>query len=194
MTLERRTPLIRKTPLARSEFKRSTNPMQRGGALPRRREKPRKHVNETLRARYKAENGTCELIESFPGRGRKSVLTFAGETGRSEQVFFINTRGQLARECHHVFSGIQGLPRYDELWNLIHLSPIVHLWCEKYADDSLSLCITLKRLKGEFDRRRVEEVLTGGSRHVDLGYWLSSRKPRWAFVLPVWEGLCRELA
>ncbi len=192
MTLSRRTPLTRNTPLARTEFKRSTNPMQRGGPLPRRRENPRKHVSDTFRAAYKASNPYCELVESFPSHGRKSVLTFDGATGRNEQIFYVNRFNETARECHHITGGIQGLPRYDELWNLIHVSPIVHKWCETYADDSLALCITLKRSKQEFDRQRVEEVLSGGARHVDLGEWLSERKPRWPFVLPVWEQLCRD--
>ncbi len=194
MTLNRRTPLIRKTPLNRgtSELKRSPF-AHRSAPLPRRREKPRKHVNDTFRASYKANFPDCELASSFPHDGKWSVIPWEGATGKRLPDVRIRRFDEPALELHHLLGGLQGNVRHDELSLVIHLSLAAHLWAERFVPDGLALGLAAKRLKGEFDQARVEQVLSCESQ--GLGVWLSAEKwrPRWAFVLPVWERLCREL-
>ncbi len=68
MTLDRKTPLIRKTPLKRTELKRGKSELKRSpfqhrsGPLPRRREKPRPLSNADLYESYRQRFGDrCEV-------------------------------------------------------------------------------------------------------------------------------------
>lgn len=196
MTLQRKTPLTRQTSqpsgiahnTPRSELKRSP--------LPRRRKTPRKHVCDSFRAIYKESEPVCELADSFPvdqADRRQSAIPWQGEAGSQAHAWTVSLNRHAARasELHHIFGGIQGCTRLDEVSFVIHLSADSHTWCERYADDALTLCIAEKLRKGELDQARVEAVLDCGAGR--LGEWLSGRKPVWEFAVRVWAPLCRTL-
>ncbi len=132
MTLSRKTPLGRLTPLkpgkalgpgssslTRSELKRTElargtselkrAPFQnRSGPLPRKRARPRKHVDDTFRRDYKEANPCCELANSFKGVGRWSYAPWENESGKRLRDVRLDRSNEPASELHHVFGGISG--------------------------------------------------------------------------------------
>lgn len=181
MTFNRRTPLSRKTPLARTGFlSRSLT------ALPRVRSRPRRHASASFRRRYKAANRCDELALSFPSIGPQSVLPFESATGLTRRDVRIVRFGEPAKQLHHVLGGIAGNVRHDELTFVIHLSEASHLWAERYPEDGVCLSAAVKIAKREWDENRVVDILGCDS----FAEWISARRPYWEFVVPVWERLC----
>lgn len=132
--------------------------------IKRKRSKPRKMENLTLRARYSRGNPSCEIVvwlyDVFA-----EIAEAEGWTGQAE-------------ETHHIYGGTSG--RNDLVSNIIRLSKRAHDWCGKNMVDGRIVCLWIKHQKHELDP---EEVRTASGKF--LPGILAGATVRFKFVEPL---------
>lgn len=194
----KRTELKRKTPMNRVSKKKLAQGSPRwNGAMgpsvkPRRlrrvskkNSRPREDMDFRTEYRNRDENEADEILSLFPAGEAPfpfGKMQFkAIPLDENDNTLNVLAR-QDANQIHHIF----GPQRWDKLWNIIHLGVDTHRFCERFTTDGAVLCVTAKLRKGEFDIAEARE---------HLGYdpigWLSTKRPVFEFVVPLWAALVK---
>lgn len=178
----KRTPLTRKTPLARVGKKKLAQGSTRwNGAMgprvtPRKRmkSKPLKRSKEWLA--YKAANTECELIGMFPSW--HEVFDYPEYMWEDDRD-----------EIHHIMQGQSG-KRHDIPTNMIRLCKPVHDWIHfrdgGHQHEGRALCLIRKAEKGELSWSELHRI-TGKQ----MPGWCDadSRQPREVWIQKLWQKL-----
>lgn len=135
----------------------------------------RNHESVALQKAYKADNVLDEIIYLFPCSCGKALIP-TGEPTSKAQPRRISLPAE-ATELHHI-KGAR--PKYDYVWNFIHLSEPVHTFATRFKFDVAALAISVKIRKGEFDFAAWREI-TGK----DVEGWL--QEPKFSWARPYWR-------
>lgn len=139
-------------------------------------------ANAALKHEYEDRNLFDEIAWLFP----QATPTLVRIPGWREPIGRYTQSGD---QIHHIAGACAGMSRWDIVTNIIRLSKPTHDFCERWKFDGFAICMADKLLKGEWDPRRMAEIM-----HVDsVDGWLETKEFQFPWTAAVLEK-CRRMA
>ena len=140
--------------------------------------------DDAIRKAYRDSHDGCELIRYFPREDqRRHYVQIRG-------VRHSVPASAYGQHIHHCFA--MGRQRWDRVWNLLHISRVVHDWCHAYPVAGRVLALHHKLRVGEWDEENAVECLGFSPLGWVHGHKPDASDPAVVWVVPYWEMLVRE--